>query len=338
MRSTSSATNMMCQGFGCFTIRAGLSASALAALAAGLLFQGVEVKAGGLMPPQVSNTSGQDYYQNAVTLIDLPAEDLANDLPELSGLVPARDQQELPRLLNAVGASVEESYQKFTEVVADEQVTQVRCGPSGRLTKSVHRRFNYLILARHEAGLERIEEYRAAADGEPGQGLAGDFFSEGFASMWALFYPGNQPGSRFRYLGRQRIGDGTVNVIGCAQRPGWSAVLGFENASGRRILLMYQGVAWIDAATNKIVKMRAELLKPRLDVQLELQTTEIQFGKVDLSDAASTSLWVPLQVTVTTVWNGEVIRNEHQHSNYRLPGSNSKIKSSEEISLPPQAN
>ena len=61
-------------------------------------------------------------------------------------------------------------------------------------------------------------------------------------------------------------------------------------------------------------------------IKLELQTTEIRFGEVHVSDAASTSLWVPLQVTVTTVWNGQVLRDEHLYSSYKLPGSNTKIQ------------
>jgi len=306
----------------------------------GLVDLGIDTRAGGLTPPQVSDTSGQDYYQNAWTIVDLPPEDLVETLPELFGLVPATDQKPLPRLLNEVGKSVEESYQKFTEVVADERVTQVQCASSGHLTNAVHRKFSYLILTRDESGLLQLEEYRAGPDGQRVRGSrGGDFFTEGFAGMWAIFYPGNQSGSKFRYFGHLRFGEHVADVVGFREKPGWSYIIGFENIAGSRVLVMYQGVAWIDIATRQILKMRADLLKPRLDVQLELQTTEVQFGEVHISDAASTSLWVPLQVTVTTVWNGRVIRNEHQYSNYRLPGSSSTIKSApEDISPAPKTN
>jgi len=277
---------------------------------------------------QLSDISGQAYYEGAFTLIDLPAGDLMEALPDLSGLVPAADQQPLPRLLSELGKNVEEAYQKFTEVIAHEKVTRVQCGPAGRLETIARQEFTYLIIPHHEEGLERIEEYRTATGGKPKQSLeAGTLSTEGFAVMWALFYPGNQYGSRFRYLGQQPFGEHQANVIGFAQRPGWSSVKGFEylRPVGGPVLILYQGVVWVDTATNKILKMQAELLKPRLDIKLELLSTEIRFGEVHVSDAASTLLWVPLQVTVTTVWNGQVLRDEHLYSNYKLPGSNTKI-------------
>jgi hypothetical protein len=313
-----------------------VAASVLIAFAAGHC--GASPVTAGPVQQQLSDTSGQAYYEGAFTLIDLPAGDLMEALPDLSGLVPAADQQPLPRLLSEVGKNVEEAYQKFTEVIADEQVTRVRCGPEGRLETISRQEFTYLIIPHHEGGLDRIEEYRTAIGGKPGQSSeTGALSAEGFAAMWALFYPGNQSGSRFCYLGQQRFGERQANVIGFAQRPGWSLVKGLEypHPVGRPVLILYQGVVWVDAATNKILKMRAALLKPRLDIKLELQTTEICFGEVHVSDAASTSLWVPLQVTVTTVWNGQVLGEEHLYSNYKLPGSNTKIQAVPAETLPP---
>jgi len=292
----------------------------------------------GLMPQQPSDTSGQAYYEGAFTLIDLPLEDLAEALPELSGLVPATDQEPLPLLLSKVGEKVENAYRKFTEIIADEQVTRVQCGPSGHLKTVARQEFTYLIIPHHEESLDRIEEYRTATSGKPGESVeAGALSTEGFAAMWALFCPGNQSESRFRYLGQQPLGERQANVIGFAQRPGWSSVKGFAqpNPAGQRVLVLYQGVAWVDMATNRILKLQVQLLKPRLDIRLELLSTEIRFGEVHASDAASTSLWVPLQVTVTTVWNGQVLRDEHLYSNYKLPGSNIKIQLAPADTPPP---
>jgi hypothetical protein len=303
-----------------------------------ILCWGAGTRASGFMPHQNSDDSGQDYYQGAFTLIDLPSEDLVGALPELSGLHPSGNQLELPRLLSEVGEGVKESYQKYTEIVADEQVTQLRCGPTGRLRTTAHQAFRYLIVSSHQAGQERIEEYRIGIDGKPVQGgEAGPSFTTGFASMWALFYPGDQPGSRFRYPGLQQFGEHLANVIGFAQDPHWAFVKGLEHVGpqGQPIVVFYQGVAWCDRATNKILKMRTDLLKPRLDVKLELLITEIDFGEVHFSDAAFTSAWVPLRVTVSTAWNGQVFRDEHLYSNYRLPGSTSKIEAAPKETAPP---
>ena len=308
--------------------RARVSASVLIAFAAGAAYCQAGTCAGGCMPQEIVDTSGQAYYQNAYTLIDLPSEELVEALPELRGLVPAADQQELPRLLSEVGKTVEMSFQKFVEVIANEEVTQKQYGSNGHLERTIHHEFSYLILPRYDAESVRIEEYRTGIDGKPAQDSeAGDLLTKGFASMWAQFHPGNQVGLKFRYLGQQRSGAHSADVIGFAQRPGWATGTGLVNArlGGPPVIVLHQGVVWIDTETNKILKMRADLLKPRLDVKLEMQTTEIQFGEVRISDAASTPLWVPLQVIVTTVWDGLVFRDEHLYSNYKLPGSNIKI-------------
>ncbi len=278
-------------------------------------------------PLQILDTHGQDYYENAYTLIDLPAEELVEALPELRGLEPAADQQLLQRILSEVGKSAEESYQKFTEIIADEQVTHEEYGPDCHLKTTTHQEFSYLIIPHNEAGVEQTDEYRLAINGKPTDGSAAQpADTEGYATLWALLYPGSQSGSRFRYLGRQRSGESTSQVIGFAQRPGWSTFRGKVTWGSQSILVMYQGVAWIDAATHRILKMRLGLLKPRLDAKLETQTTEIRFGEVHISDAASSALWVPLQVTVTTAWSGQTFHDQHSYSNYRLPGASTKIK------------
>ena len=55
--------------------------------------------------------------------------------------------------------------------------------------------------------------------------------------------------------------------------------------------------------------------EPRLDVALEKLTTEIDLGEVHIPHLADT-LWLPLDVTVTAVCNGNFpIR--HEYSKYR---------------------
>ena len=311
-----------------FMDRAQVAASVLIVFATGMVYGQRGTWAGGLMPQEILDTSGQAYYQNAYTLIDLPPRELVEALPELRGLAPAADQRELPRILSEVGKTVEASYQSFTEIIANENVTQRQYGSNGHLERTIHHEFSYLILPRYDAGSVRIEEYRTQMDGKPNQDSeSGELLTKGFASMWAQFHPGNQVGSKFRYLGKQRSSGHLAQVIGFAKRPGWAIGVGLVNPrpEGPPVLVLQQGVVWIDTATNEILKMRADLLKPRLDVKLEMQTTEIQFGEVHISDAASTPLWVPLQVIVTTVWDGLVFRDEHRYSNYKLPGSNIKI-------------
>ncbi|HUI41172.1 MAG TPA: hypothetical protein VL523_04310 [Terriglobia bacterium] len=216
--------------------------------------------------------------------------------------------------------SVEESYQKFTNVVADEEITQELLGPDGRPTSTFREAFSYLILTHRANGVETLEENRSEAQPKaaPSPAAAPAMpVTEGFASMWLLFYPDNQPQSQFRFLGEQTLDGRKMQVVCFAERPGSASVAGRFNLNGKSAQLFYQGVAWIDPSSDQIARMRLDLLRPHLDVGLLHQTTQIQFSEFHVPEADS-SLWLPLTVTVTTNEDGQIFRNRHRYSNYRL--------------------
>lgn len=270
------------------------------------------------LPGQSSDE--QSYYAGAYAITDLPVADLVADLPELQGLQPAAGQEPLPAILSQAGASVKQAYQDITSVALDEQITQEQFGYNQRIQSTARHQFSYLIIASHEDGNETLQEYRTDARMKPVESLGfgeGFPFTKDFASMWVLFYPENQPEIKCRYLGQQ-TSDGRNRYLVCfAERPGGAVVTGRFDAQGRSALLLYQGVAWIDAASFRIVRMRLDLLEPRLDVALERQTTDIQFGEVRIPKAPE-ALWLPEEVVVTTVYNGQLFRNRHRYSNFRL--------------------
>lgn len=269
----------------------------------------------------------ESYYAKAYTVLDLSLPELLADFPELQGMEPATDQEELPAILSKAGGSVEQLYHNLTSVVADEQVTEEQCGYDGRVKSSRHLRFGYLIIVNKAGPTETLDEYRTKAGTTPAGSAGGaEAFSDtsNFASKWLLFYPGNQFGSTFRYLGRQ-VSDGrSLYVVAFAEQPGRAAVSGRAVAGDTTAVMLYQGVAWIDASSFRIVKMRLDLLKPRLDVGVERSTTEIRFGEVRIPQAAA-ALWLPEDVTVTTIYYGQLYRNRHVYSNFRVFAVHSTI-------------
>ncbi len=282
----------------------------------------------------------QTYYANAFTILDLPLAELIADFPELVGVQPATDQQQLPTILSKVGTGVDQAYQNLTSVAADEEITQQQYGYDSRVKATLRHQFSYLIIASHELANGTLREYRtgprmrSVESRGVGEGFA---FTKDFASMWVLFYPGNQSTTNFRFLGQQASDGRNLYVLCFAERPGGAVVTGRLDAQGRSALLLYQGVAWIDATSFRIVRMRLDLLEPRLDVALERQTTEIRFGEVRIPQAAA-ALWLPQEVTLTTVYNGQLFRNRHVYSNFRLFVVNSEIKPTEPEQQPHPPN
>lgn len=303
-------------------------ASLLFVLAAGLVRFPRSSPVWGQEASPIPPASEQAYYAGAYTVVDLPAAELLADFPELQGVELESGQELLPVLMGRIGDSAEEAYQRLTSVVADEQITQERYGAKGAPKTRATFRFNYLIQVENKEINPTVEEYRADAGMYPVEASAGADgfpFTRNSACQWIVLLPGNQSGARFRLVGSQVVDGKKTYVLAFAGRPGLAIVMGRFNVRGRSGLLLYQGLVWVDAQSYRVVKLRLDLLEPRLDVALERETTEIRFAAVPIPQLA-VSLWLPLDATVSVIYDGQQFRNVHHYSNYRLFAAQSTIK------------
>ncbi|MGH9445247.1 MAG: hypothetical protein ACRD3O_05935 [Terriglobia bacterium] len=267
------------------------------------------------------------YYSRARSVISWSRAELIHAIPELKRLRPVASQAVLPAILQNVGNNVSEFLRDFPNTTSTEKVLQQVFDRAGRVSQSQFRTFHYLILARHGAGVEGLEEYRTDNRGNriTEQSLEGPFIlTKGFATDAIFFDKACQPASRFRYLGQQVIHHQHTDVVAFAQNPTaeWEveqARIGQESAE-----VLVQGVAWIDSQSYQIVRLRTELLAPPPGLDLEKQTTEIEFGPVRFKSAAE-MLWLPRQVTVTVELSGRRYRNSSSYSKYELFKVNTKL-------------
>jgi len=81
--------------------------------------------------------------------------------------------------------------------------------------------------------------------------------------------------------------------------------------------VLVQGIAWVDAATYQVLRMRTDLLRPVPELRLEAQATDVRFGEVRFP-SKDQPMWLPQDVTVTVHWNGRTFRNLHHYSDYEL--------------------
>jgi hypothetical protein len=287
--------------------------SALAALGFALLHSSVA-------EAQIVDTSEQSFYDNAKPMLDSPLPDILKAVPELAGLEAASNSDELYSILYKTGKEAEDLLSKMPNLTSREDITQEKLHDS-IISKGQRRRaYNYLILIHRNGANDLLEEYRTAPDGsEPeGQGIDEDYaVTAGFASSWLHFLPANRLAARFRYLGEQTDGGRRCYVVAFAQKPGWAAVIGTVVYKGMRVLILYQGIAWIDEESYRIIRLRTDLLAPHPAIGLESQTTELHFGEIRLSKIPS-PLWLPREVVVTTTWNKQTYRNIHRYSDFRL--------------------
>ncbi len=240
-------------------------------------------------------------------------------MPELHGLEPAASQDELPLILERVGANVRAFFNTLPDITAHEEIILQRLDWASRPIDTVREGFNYLDLslpAKDGIGLEEYRTNRRGKRVEP-KPLEGGFVTRGFTSMLVHFHPIYQPDSTFRYLGRQVTRDRQSDVVYFAQIPEKARIKEALNTDERSILILVQGLAWIDPVSYQIVRMRTDVLFPLDDPYLRQETTDSQFAAVRFPGDAQ-PMWLPADVAVTVGWNRQSFLNDHHYSNFKL--------------------
>jgi hypothetical protein len=198
-------------------------------------------------PPLQPTPSEIEIYKAAHTLIDWTPEEIS-DCPFLHEARPAANQDQLPGILARVGQTVTMLFRDFPQIACDEKITfrsSLRPSPS-------HGKYRYIVLPRPIGDAPAFEEYRTDYLGNPFStwSLEGDFIiTYDFASTCLYLSPADQRNSRFRYFGDETIRERECHVVGFAQDPERAHRFGYFNSEGKTIVILLQGVAWIDAET-----------------------------------------------------------------------------------------
>jgi len=277
-------------------------------------------------PGQKLSETELSLYAKAHPYVDESLDKLEKQIPELKKIKPAKDQQELPVILEKTADTVDAFFHSVVDLIADEQITQARLSRRGVVVSSDQVRVNYLILRQGNPGSYRIVEYRMDSAGKPMDQVGaqpGYVVTFGFALDCDYFASPFQSESRFRYLGEQKLGEHDTYVVAFAQKPEQASLfVTLSGSNGKSASMLMQGVAWIDKSNYQIIRVRSDLLAPHPEIDLDRQTTEVTFAKVELQDAA-TPLWLPERVKVSVGFRsahdpfGISYENEHSYTDYR---------------------
>lgn len=285
--------------------------------------------------PALAQTQGlSNSPADAAPYITEPLPKLQKSIADLHGIMPAESQDELPLLLDKVGDTIQNYAKKLPNLTSREDVTSQRVCTNnlsygGCLDSEQRRQFNYLILSHpsQETG-NLLEEYRTDLRNhriDPADPDAGLPKGQGYAAIWLVFAPSHRTESDFRYLGRQKISKHqTAFVVAFAQKPDAVRYPGHILLQGRSVAIWYQGIAWIDESSFKILRMRTDLLAPRPEIHLQRLTSEIEFGGVHIANL-ETALQLPVRVDLTLEFNAEVWSEVHSYSDYRLYAVETRI-------------
>ena len=262
---------------------------------------------------------GLQSLSKVKSVADQSLPELIKAMPELNGLEAATSQDALPTILQKVGANVEAFFRGFSNTVSEEDIRVENLRADGQFKGSHNEKDNYLLAAKPEKWGLGLTEYRAAPDGgatKPRELSTAFMRTKGFASASVVFHPLCQGEARFRDLGRQQIDGRDTVVLAFAQLPEKAKMVGLIIVNGVSEAALVQGVAWLDAQSYEIVRMRTDLLKPLTRVRMSRQTTVIHYDEIHFKDSPA-GLWLPKEVIVTVEFKGHTFRNSHTYSNFK---------------------
>lgn len=266
------------------------------------------------------DTRGQAYYASAKLYINDPLHRLKKAVHELRGLHPASSQQPLAMILSRTGSRLEDLAGEMPNLIALEDIDQFQFAEDGTRAARLRNKYNYLILVHPGGGEPDFEERRIGLNGRRPRAVGleqGFVVTKGFATLWRDFLPLTQRESVFRYLGTQRVNKAMVYVVGFAQRPGWVDAPMYFMQGKDLTTCLFQGVAWIDESSFRILRLRTDLLAPVPEVGLHKMSTVVTFGPARITQVPD-PLWLPVKAEVTAVIGSYFYRNIHSYSGYKL--------------------
>jgi hypothetical protein len=200
------------------------------------------------------------------------------------------------------------------------------------VTETPWRDFDYLIVVhRSNDGTPVLEESRTDMKSSNGKRLKREqkmLHGTGFGYLYLLLSTANSAQSDYRLLGQQKMYGHETYVVGFAQSPARVKQPGQITLSGQAYPLLYQGVAWIDENTFKIVRLRTDLLAPLSAIQLERFSVDLRFERVDIA-GLNLALWLPWQVELIWTQAGQMSGELHLYSKYSMSHASARI-------LPPE--
>src|ERR1039458_7638165 len=252
-----------------------------------LLALGVQCMAA---PPGTEAAQGKPFIES--DRVELIRAD-----PELTGIQPEPSDDRLDGLVQAAGEKLAGLFANLAGISFAEEIHEMRFEDS-MVETSRRESFRYVVRPLSGAASGLFEELRN--DVHTGLALRSptnsDFLVLGnFFKLLRYVLPEYRDQSRFRCLGRWTALGQDYFVVAFAQRPeGTELQSHIEIGSGRTACL--QGLAWIDAASNRIVRLRLDVLGPVEDPPFETLTTDISLAPIHLPSFGAES-WLPVSVT-----------------------------------------
>jgi hypothetical protein len=200
---------------------------------------------------------------------------------------------------------------------ATEVLELERRNKDGRLKEKAQSKSNYVATVNKDAitGVFVVEEYRNNRHGETS--FQGSVSVNGAPALALVFHPSHIEEFDITCEGLAGWKGRSVWQMYFQQRLDRPATMTNIKVNGHYFEVLLKGFAWIDSDNYQIVHMETDLLKPILEMRLELVHQSVDYGSVALTER-DLSLWLPHVAELTVDLRGRRLIERHIYSDYRV--------------------
>lgn len=197
-----------------------------------------------------------------------------------------------------------------------EAVTQEKLGEKGRVLGAERDTFDYLVMISGTAGDFQLNESRIENPGTRHKLLAMPMLvTNGIATVLLIFHPYYRDAFEFRTGPPEMVNGASAIPIHFTHIPGrrTPAALALR---GRDYPLDLEGTAWLDVATQQVVKVDVGLERDMSDIGLRSLKIQVQYKNAVVSGRPS-EFDLPAMAVIDVTTPRQHWRNTHTFSGYK---------------------
>jgi hypothetical protein len=199
---------------------------------------------------------------------------------------------------------IQEYFDKFSDVICKESVTQLVLNGSGRTIYRENSAYDYQFQASGQSGtlkFNETRESRSPAFRDPARTL---LVTTGFASLLLVAHPMYATSYTFEPDGNEMIEGVSYARIRFTPIQGASSPAALR-LRGRNYPLPMSGALWIDPQSGAIVKLEANVDSGLTDLGLAAMHSEVHYA-LHQFHTPEESMWIPDSATID-------VESPHQH-------------------------
>jgi hypothetical protein len=222
----------------------------------------------------------------------------------------------LDQILHGAGERMKEFVGSMEKFTATETVEHYVVDKAGDRKGPDTRKFAYVVVvARARNGAFWLEEFRnGTTDREQ---FPGNIATLGLPAIALVFHPDYVRDFNFKCDGLVHSAGREYWQVHFAQKLDQPVRIETYMVNGMGYPVYLKGRAWIDPGRSEIVRLRSELEKPIIEIELTQQRQEIYYTAVKFASTGQ-EIWLPEEAEVYVERHGKRYYRRHTFKDFRL--------------------